>query len=181
MKIWSLLYDQDYENFTSMTKESLIFFNRKFRGEKILDYNQEIEIATGFKGKKAQKGERGDIYNLGIIPIFMPRAMNILEPLLKNDIQKIKLKHNVYGECYGINVIRVLDCIDEEKSIIQKMKSGRIFKILKYEFKKEIEYPAIFKTFTDGKMRIFVSENFVRSIEINKLKGVIFNEVWKSE
>lgn len=178
MKIWTIFYDQDYESFASIGIDDLIFFNKGFRGEKIRDYNKEIVIETGFEGEKSLKG---DICSLGIVPIFMPRAMSILRPLLKNDIQSIKVKHNVYGECYAINVTKVLDCLDEDKSVIERMKSGRLFRIKKYEFKKDIKYPDIFKITTDGKSGVFVTENFVKLVKENELKGIVCEEVWESD
>lgn len=181
MNIWKILYDQDYENFNSISDDSFLFFDRNFRGDKILNYNKIIDIETGFKGEKAENGEKVDISNLGTIPIFMPNAIRILEPSIKHNIQKIKLNHKEYGECYAINVLTVLDCLNEEKCIMQRLRSGKVFKISKYEFNKEINYPDIFKITTDNKTGIFVTENFIRKVTENKLKGILFKKVWESE
>ena len=48
-------------------------------------------------------------------------------------------------------------------------------------FKKNINYPSIFKITTDGKISNFVTEPFMECVEKNKLKGLACGLIWDSE
>ena len=150
MKIWKMMYDQSYD--------------------------ENIEIETSFKGEKAECGEKCDILSMGVKPILLPKAKDALYEVIKDDVQFIKLKHDKYGECYMLNVIKVLDCLDESK-----IRYTSSYSIKKYVFKKNINYPSIFKITTDGKISNFVTEPFMECVEKNKLKGLACGLIWDSE
>lgn len=150
MKIWKMMYDQSYD--------------------------ENIEIETSFKGEKAECGEKCDILSMGVKPILLPKAKDALYEVIKDDVQFIKLKHDKYGECYMLNVIKVLDCLDESK-----IRYTSTFSIKKYVFKENINYPSIFKITTDGKISNFVTEPFMECVEKNKLKGLACDLIWDSE
>ena len=150
MKIWKMMYDQSYD--------------------------ENIEIETSFKGEKAECGEKCDILSMGVKPILLPKAKDALYEVIKDDVQFIKLKHDKYGECYMLNVIKVLDCLDESK-----IRYTSTFSIKKYVFKENINYPSIFKITTDGNVGNFVTEPFMECVEKNKLKGLACGLIWDSE
>lgn len=150
MKIWKMMYDQSYD--------------------------ENIEIETSFKGEKAECGEKCDILSMGVKPILLPKAKDALYEVIKDDVQFIKLKHDKYGECYMLNVIKVLDCLDESK-----IRYTSTFSIKKYVFKENINYPSIFKITTDGNVGNFVTEPFMECVEKNKLKGLACDLIWDSE
>ena len=115
MKIWTLMYDQSYESTIYKSNDYFEFFFKNFRGDFIQNYDENIEIETSFKGEKAERGEKCDILSMGVKPILLPKAKDALYEVIKDDVQFIKLKHDKYGECYMLNVIKVLDCLDESK------------------------------------------------------------------
>ena len=142
MKIWKMMYDQSYESTIYKSNDYYEFFFKNFRGDFIQSYDENIEIETSFKGEKAECGETKQILK------FVPARLD--------DVQFIKLKHDKYGECYMLNVIKVLDCLDESK-----IRYTSSYSIKKYVFKKNINYPSIFKITTDGKISNFVTEHFM--------------------
>ena len=176
MKIWKMMYDQSYESTIYKSNDYFEFFFKNFRGDFIQSYDENIEIETSFKGEKAERGEKCDILSMGVKPILLPKAKDALYDVIKDDVQFIKLKHDKYGECYMLNVIKVLDCLDESK-----IRYTSTFSIKKYVFKENINYPSIFKITTDGKISNFVTEPFMECVEKNKLKGLACDLIWDSE
>ena len=176
MKIWTLMYDQSYESTIYKSNDYYEFFFKNFRGDFIQSYDENIEIETSFKGEKAECGEKCDILSMGVKPILLPKAKDALYEVIKDDVQFIKLKHDKYGECYMLNVIKVLDCLDESK-----IRYTSTFSIKKYVFKENINYPSIFKITTDGNVGNFVTEPFMECVEKNKLKGLACGLIWDSE
>ena len=113
---------------------------------------------------------------LEIIGVNSTKQILKFVPARLDDVQFIKLKHDKYGECYMLNVIKVLDCLDESK-----IRYTSTFSIKKYVFKENINYPSIFKITTDGNVGNFVTEPFMECVEKNKLKGLACDLIWDSE
>ncbi|SEN79693.1 imm11 family protein [Paenibacillus sp. OV219] len=80
-------------------------------------------------------------------------------------------------------MIRVIDCIDYERSIPTYFKSsGRLSGFKKIAFVPEkIKDIPIFKVPEHTVTRIYVSDAFRNAVLDSKLKGLDFNEVWDSE
>jgi hypothetical protein len=179
LKIWKLGFDGNYENVSYKDDKYFEYVDKNFRGEKMADSWTLLEIETYYKGKKAKSGEKADVLNFDSIPVFTKRAVDVFKDELQENAEILPLKHDEYC-CFAINVIRVLDCLDEKQSDIQRLTTGIIFRIKKYVFKKEIEYPPIFKITTDGKISTFVTEQFIEKIEKNRIIGLACPLVWDS-
>ena len=126
----------------------------------------------------------GDAPNLSFAPAFSRKAKDALYNLIKDDVEILNLDCND-GEYYCINIIKVLDVIDRKKSEYKTFSDGkRIMRFIRYSFKENsiIEKANIFKII-DHKCSNspFVSEEFKKCVEDNKLEGFVFEEIWDSE
>jgi len=79
-------------------------------------------------------------------------------------------------------LINVIDALDMEKSEFKRYDDGRIMFCTKYVFKEEvIGNNIVFKIPQFPSAHIFVTEEFVKQVEENDLKGFVFEELWDSE
>lgn len=181
MKIYKILYSQEYEDWSYIQQEDSTFLDSQFRGKVMSDINDPINVETVYKGERAERGEKSDIANVGIAPVFTMHAKEMVEDRLKGLVQWIPFKHNVYGICYAMNVITLVDCLDEKRCKIVR-KVNNIGDIEKYVMKKKsIEYPLIFKIPYGASLAIYGTESFKEIIEKHEFKGLSFKLIWDSE
>lgn len=116
------------------------------------------------------------------IPVFDEKAINVLKCFLDKNAEILPLECNV-GKFYAINVIRVLDCVDYEKSIFKTFRDGkRIMRFSKYCFNiNEVLKEDLFKIKDEKLKRPFVSDNFKDVVTKSGLTGFEFELVWDSE
>jgi hypothetical protein len=83
---------------------------------------------------------------------------------------------------YAFNVTNVIDVLDENKSEVKRFKSsGRIMSIERYEFIPHLlEDQVIFKI-PQQKVRIYVTDKFVKRVNEHGLVGLEFVERWNNE
>lgn len=179
MKIWQLRFELDkYENLMPVrgfTADEI----RSFDGRKMKENWNPLPVIR----MEPEKGlELGDAPGF-TIPVFSKRALEILRPLIQNNIEELELQFQE-GEYYGINVITVLNVIDYTKSIYEMYRDGnRIMVFEKYAFKDcaEIVDNNIFKIVDEPTRWAFVTEKFKKAAEENHLSGFKFKLVWDSE
>lgn len=116
------------------------------------------------------------------IPVFSKKALDCLLPLIENNIEILKLDFDG-GDFYAINVTKVINAINYEKSKYKTFRDGRrIVLFNKYAFEPEIVIGiSIFKIIDEPCRFAFVSDEFKEIVEKNKLKGFEFKLVWDSE
>lgn len=84
---------------------------------------------------------------------------------------------------YFLNILKIIDGINYEKSKFKKLSSGLIVDVIDYEFEKIVKDIPIFKiylNYTVMTTSIFVNDIFKKVIEDNHLEGFDFIEVWDS-
>lgn len=85
---------------------------------------------------------------------------------------------------YAVNVIRLIDGLDLEKSIVKYVEGHPNFVdgVIKFAFKLDVieNYP-IFKIPEYKRLRVFVTDTFKEAVEANDLKGFTFELLWDSE
>ena len=92
--------------------------------------------------------------------------------------QYIKLQENIIL----INNLFVIDCLDNEKTKYEYFEKD-IIGVEKYSFKR-LDYPPLFQiTLPNGYVELFyfVTDEFIKIINDNNIKGFLFEEVWDSE
>ena len=81
-----------------------------------------------------------------------------------------------------INNLFVIDCLDNEKTEYEYFEKD-IIGVEKYSFKR-LDYPPLFQiTLPNGYVELFyfVTDEFIKIINDNNIKGFLFEEVWDSE
>ncbi len=111
------------------------------------------------------------------------RARDLLEDLLLPSCELLPM--GLKGTAvYLINPTTVLDCIDYERSVTEKAESFYMERISRFAFRKDVEYPAIFKVknkYERWPRDIFADDRLIRRLEENALTGYETEEVWDSE
>lgn len=117
------------------------------------------------------------------IPIFSERAIRALATYLDSNVELLPLKHPTQS-FYAINVLRVIDALDYEKSEIEHVEGHPNFvrNVHRFVFKPEVikDY-SIFKIPEYKRLRVFVTDTFKEAVEANGLKGFTFELLWDSE
>lgn len=180
MRVWRWGYESDkFETITFplMSEVFAQYFDPYFNGLPLNDKWGEVQVETYQKRKPA------DCTGIGNnIPIFGERAAQVLDTLLADQAELLPLQHPD-KTLYAINVIRVVDALDHERSEIEWL-AGRPLakKIHKYVFKPQaLEGCTIFKIPERKSLRVFVTDAFKEAVEANKLKGFSFELLWDSE
>lgn len=178
MRIWQLNFELDeYDNLVPLQKFTVEEI-QSFDGRRHSDNWKPIQVMRMEPEKKLELSDAPGF----IIPVFSKKALECLHPLIKNEVEVLPLNFEE-REYFGINVIRVLDAIDYEKSIYKTFRDGkRIMAFKKYFFiPDKIKNVSIFKIKDEKTRYAFVSDEFKTIVEINKLTGFKFKLVWDSE
>ena len=178
MKIWHLKFEvDDYDNFVpvkSLTYEDY----QSFDGRKLLKDWEPLLVRRAEPEKKLSLGDAPGFR----IPVFGEKALKCLLPLIKEHVEILPLVFSE-GSFNAINVTTVLNPIDYEKSEYLKFSEGnRIMMFEKYAFIPEkVKGFPIFKIVDEARSSAFVSDDFKRIVDDNRLKGFRLMLVWDSE
>ncbi|MCX7748253.1 MAG: hypothetical protein N2645_15405 [Clostridia bacterium] len=177
MKIWKFQTDANkFDHFIYKNEDdcSKVLWDYKFEGNRIADRWIPLEVDV-FKHKK-----RSDTPTFSI-PVLSKRAVDVYKDLIGDVVEFLPLKYDK-GDYFLVNVLDVVDCIDFDKAEFIPFESGRVMMFTKYAFKQDaVQGKHIFKIVELPKTEVFVSDEFKRIIEENKLIGFKLQEVWNSE
>ncbi|MED2840294.1 hypothetical protein P4255_22825 [Bacillus wiedmannii] len=186
MKIWQLKSStDDYETFQLLNyEEDKKYFKTSFNSMVSLSDSwtpQFIEVTD--EGKSSDSpifwGKSG-------VQIISEKAKNVLEPIVGDTIEFLPLIHKQTNKkYYAMHVLRVLEALDTNKTIFDKLSSGLIIGCKKFVFiPYVVQDEPIFKLKINGKVHpnyLLVSDQFKNAIVESELKGFQFTEVWDSE
>ena len=181
MKIFRLWGSQDYwtihyGNPADIKSERYL---AEFKGMPVVKDWKKVEAKIAFKGEQGKI--KPDIMDVGgLVGIAMTsHTKDILKNLLLPycEILPVDLQGE---EVYIINPTVILDCIDYENCITELRAPLNRKKIVRYAFKKEIEYPPIFRINNES-FCIFITDEFAKILEDNHLVGYNMKELWDSE
>ena len=111
------------------------------------------------------------------IPVFSRRAWEILGPLVSNDVEALPLTCP-QGEYVAINVLSIVDCLDQERSIYKRRPDGRIRQISSYAFKPNCLHSKHMMKLQETKnLETFVSDDFLQLVNANCLSGAVFRPI----
>ena len=124
--------------------------------------------------------KRGDVLNCWDFCGYLinDKLCNLLSSKSTIKAQYIKLQENFIL----LNNLKILDCLDNEKTEYEYFEKD-IIGVEKYSFKR-LDYPPLFQiTLPNGYVELFyfVTDEFIKIINDNNIKGFLFEEVWDSE
>ena len=179
MKIWKLDCDVDnYENLVKDDNFDLNFF-QSFDGRSQINNWTPLKVDPMYCCKKPFSNTPGFLPH---IPVFDEKAISVLKYFLSKNAEILPLECKG-GKFYAINVTKVVDCIDYEKSIYKTFRDGkRIMRFSKYSFYiNKVSTEDFFKIKDEPLKRPFVSDNFKNIVTKSDLTGFKFELVWDSE
>ena len=178
MKIWILDSDVDnYENVITNGTPDLDFLS-SFDGRR-KEAEWDILSVARMYGNRDMSNTPGFSPHILIVD---EKAYDALKDVLKNDAEFLPVE--LEGKrLYILNVIKVLDCIDYDKSEYKTFRDGkRIMRFKKYAFiESAIVGNEIFKIKDEPLKRPFVTTKFKDIVENSNLTGFKFELVWNSD
>lgn len=180
MKIWKLDFELDkYDNLTLLNKISIEEV-QLFDGCSKKEYWKNQEVARLEPEKELSLSDAPGFYPH--LPVFNEKAIAILKSYLEETAEILPLQSSE-DNFYAINILKVFDCINYDKSEFKLFKDGkRIMRFKKYSFFiNKIEGYHIFKIKDEPLGSPFVTDDFRNTVINNELTGFIFRQVWDSE
>lgn len=143
---------------------------------------EEYDVRIFEDDKKSNK-TMGDFTAIAVTPVFSKKSKELLFEDNSDEVQFLPIQCIDNKQKYYIaNVINIVDCVDYERSEIKLYSTGRIMRFKKYVFFSEkLNKVNIFKIPDKPKSAPFVTEEFKKKIEKNKLTGFRLVLVWDSE
>jgi len=148
-----------------------------FNGTRLIKSWKTFKIKRA-RGKKYPVGDFSSITSAHLL--VNSKIKDIFENIFKDKVELLPVEYD--EPYYLMNVINMIDALDMEKSEFGRFSSGRIMFCTKYVFKEEvIGNNIIFKIPQFPTADVLVTEEFVKLVEDNDVKGFIFEELWDSE
>jgi hypothetical protein len=125
-------------------------------------------------------GEKGDFPNLaGHVPVVSDRALEVLRPLLGEDVDVLPL--DIPGGGYAALHVRDFpDCLDTQASDVRWLEPGLAYDVVKYEFDAEcLEGHHLFRLPQLALVRTFLSGAAMDRIRQAGLVGLREARVWE--
>lgn len=169
LDVW--LLKANPQNALSLSTD-LDFFSEKFDGRSMaLDW---VQPETGILGRS--KKVKDFVSWMLCAPVVSEFAKECLEPIIGDYCEFLPLITVKNKKLYAINVLKLIECIDLEKSDIGYLVSNpkKISRISKYFFYLEkLEDVPIFKT-KEYPSHVFVRRKFADVVINNNLTGSVF-------
>lgn len=177
MKIYYLRADVDDYNWLTLVNDEWRKLDM-FDGRSLINDWTPSEV-TVVKGRKRKWSDVTSL-SAGII-ILTEKSKAILEDLIKDSVEFLPLIFEGRNY-YIINVIKMIDGLNKDKSEYRTFSDGRIMQVLKYEFNSDIvKGHHIFKISEFKRGSVYVSDEFKKRVEENNLMGFDLEELWDSE
>lgn len=180
MKVWKLDFELDkYDNLTFVNKLNIEEVQSFDGSSKKVNWRNP-EVVRLEPKKKLPLSDAPGLY--AHLPVFNEKAIKVLDKHLEKTAEMLPLKNNE-GNFFAINILKVLDCVDYDKSEFKLFRDGeRIMRFKKYSFLKDkIKDCHLFKIKDEPLGSPFVTEDFRNAVISNELTGFIFKQVWDSE
>lgn len=173
MDYWIVKYLSDEFNCVEFDLEKILPISNLFDGRVLSGTWEPQPVRFLYKSRK-----KGDCPSLHSIPFFSAKAVKVLGEIMGENVEYLP----VTGEASKftiVNVIKVIDALDMEKSDLIYFPDGRIMSKRKIalKFEKIPENVNLFKLTEFPRTTVIVSDNFKDAVEKNGLKGFAFEKV----
>ena len=170
---WILKELVDEYNCTGFDCEYDADFVTSFDGTKLSSKWIPLPVKFLYKSRK-----KGDCPSLQIVPFFSSKAVKVLSEIMGENVEYLP----VTGEASKftiVNVIKMIDALDMEKSDLIYFPDGKIMSKRKIVLRSEKISCTdnIFKLIEFPRTSVIVSDNFKDAVEKACLKGFTFEKV----
>lgn len=175
VKVYELWMDHTYRTYEPIPKDG--YKSYMFNGVPVKERNFDKIYPSKYKDEIDKP--IGDIFSVEVSSFILnEKSYKILYPYIKNEAQIFKVKCE-NDNLYVVNIINIIDCLDYDKSEINRFpSSGRVMRVIKYVFKIEkLKNATIFKLPEFPKGISYVTEEFKNVVEENNIKGFKFKEL----
>lgn len=100
-------------------------------------------------------------------------AMKTLQSLIE-DSAEIRPLHWHNEILHLVNVVKVIDCLDEDRSDLSRLRNGSILRVIHPVFKEGLLGSAHIFKLPQPKIDIFVSDLFKYKVEASRLTGLVW-------
>jgi hypothetical protein len=141
--------------------------------------NGPIPVSIG--GHEGEESDCPGLYHSA--PCLSERAWCCLRPLIDADVQAIPVYRTDGVVFHAINVLKVIDCLNREKSRYSVLPDvGWISWIYEYDFDIiKINDSPIFKIPETVGLEVYVSDVFKNAVETHLLTGFRFRRIYRTE
>jgi hypothetical protein len=148
------------------------------KGVRCADWWEPVPMEWKPARVRKNRGKPVDIIDLmGDGLTFSDRAVEVLAPLVGDVIELLPLAYDGPGRFQVVNMLDIVDCLDEERSQIERFYDGSIQSVERYAFKpSSTEDHHLFKCKQWGLHKL-VSAEFKARVEENGLVGAYFTPV----
>lgn len=106
------------------------------KGMRCADWWEPVPMEWKPARVRKNRGKAVDIIDLmGDGLTFSDRAVEILAPLIGDAIELLPLAYDGPGHFQVVNMLDIVDCLDEDRSTIERYSDGDIASVKKYVFK----------------------------------------------
>jgi hypothetical protein len=154
-------------------------FGKLSEGVRCADWWQPVPMERSYATVRKNRGKPVDIIDLMAGDLtFSDRAVEVLTPLVGDVIELLPLAYDGPGHFQVVNMLDIVDCLDEERSTIDRRYSnGDIASVKKYVFKPgSTDGHHLFKC-KQFDLHNLVSAEFKALVEEKGLVGAYFKPV----
>ncbi|MCR2806075.1 hypothetical protein [Paenibacillus soyae] len=174
MKIWMLTTSEKCTAIESENHDDYVDHIKTYFNDEIKEW-KPIRFLTRRKGNKSDCAE----FMIGY-PVFMRKAKDVLSPLLGSGVEFLPIIHDVH-EMYFVKVKNLQDFIDMSNPVERRINYGYFSEYVHIKREMVNHSIPIFRMPPHLMTRIYVTDEFKKVVEDNKLKGFHFVELWDTE
>lgn len=176
MKLWELRIENGFDVLYSKD-DNIKEIMSCFIGSLKSDYLEPIELIT------IEEGLYADIVSFSknpLRPIFTQNAVNALQELMKDSVEMLPVKHPKY-DCYIINIVDVVDCLNYKGSKICRWGTIEKYDIIEERVNGHHIFLVDIRERKTTSLIPLVSDEFKQRVLSNGLKGLRFRLAWDSD
>lgn len=141
--------------------------------------NDWIPLAAEWIDDALNEGKpESDFPTLGSTPVFSRRAVDALSDMLIENGELLPLAL-ANGNYFVYNTTRVIDALDEERSELVRLSTGRVMRVVKYVFHQTVGFTPVFRI-PQLRTKVFVTDRFMERVTTAGLTGFALKPVWET-
>lgn len=171
MRVYRFQTSGEYKSLR-IVKEELVLFHFELNGQRVAQ--QWTPIAVEVEKRK----KRPDFFDaIGGQPVLNQKALQVFQPLLGERVEVLPLEVKGSNEqLFLLNVLDILDCLDQDRTVHKIGKDGTALWIKRYRFKPGcIGDRLVFRLRETWMAETLITESFVRVVAEHNLKGLRIN------